>query len=669
MAVLLLFVTMMFTTEGGQYNNDVNTWNDNVPSSVQTNSIVGQPQVVELNASVESVVRNMTIRTTSRLILEDNLKIKIHGNETELRYFNISLPTEFDENVIKSTFYSKFDTDFGLFASKNIKPFTKYVGQNVTTYSVDITVNNTLANSTLDGVYVYARFETLNSITFEGIGADIQRGEFISPIIPTYPNLAVENSLIGIRLQADQDRFNRDFMDHIVVDGSTYPILRSLVLLEWRNMTRTAFEPVEGLVKNYDYTKIVFDSSLIDDPTVIQSATTDFAFTDATRIARIDPWGIVHVTETMTMIHLGAPRPENPTQLNLNFQIVGFTMQLNEHSKILSAFDEIGRLNIGEHEDGFPRSKVEEGIRLFNVNFRNPIYGGEEYTFTVDYEMNSSRIISIENGVSTMNTTLFSLYNTTIYDLKTVYEFPAGTTLESTSYIPQSSISKVSMSTVVERNTLSYFNHLELHIDIVNATHLDNFAFVIVYSYNGIGHFQYLFTFILSIFGLVAVVVLLKQIKMKESMAVQHDKEKIPIDEITRFFDNFSEVRSASDTINDLKVKRKAKKLSQKDYASQVKKVKIRLRNQKELLEKTIADLTKQGGRYKRLAERIVFAYKKLDDTQLNISNTNRSYAKKDISKDLYYKLLKEYNDEVHKQESIINRSLSELSEIINQFE
>jgi hypothetical protein len=660
----------MFATEGGQYNNDVNTWNDNVPSSVQTNSIVGHPQVAELNASVEYVTRNMTIRTTSRLILEDNLKIKIHDNETELKYFNVSLPTEFDQNVIKATFYAKFDTDFGLIASDNIKSFTKYIGQNITTYSVDITVNDTLANSTLDGVFVYARYETLNSINFLGIG-DTQRGNFTSPIIPTYPNLEVEDALIGVRLQADQDRFNRDLMENIVVDGTNYPILRSFVLLEWRNMTRSPFDPMEGFVKDNDYTEIVFDSTIPDDPSLVQSGTVNFAFTEALRNVRIDPWGVVHITETMTMIHLGAPRPVESDYMNLNFQIVGFTMQFNEHSKVISAFDEIGRLNVGEHdEDGFPRTPpVEGGLKLFNLNFRNPIYGGESYTFTVDYEINSSRIISVEDGVFTMNTTLFSLYNTTIYDLKTVYEFPAGSTFVSTDFIPQSSSSKVSMSTVIERNTLSYFNHLELHIDIVNATHLDNFRFEIVYTYNGVGHFQYLFTFILSIFGLISVVVLLKQINLKESTAVQHEKEKIPMDEITRFFDNFSDVRGASDTINDLKAKRKAKKLSQKDYASKVKKVKIRLRNQKEVLEKATADLTKQGGRYKRLAERVVFAYKKLEDTQSNITSTNRSYAKKDVSKDLYYKLLKEYNDEVDKQESIINRSLSELNEIINQFE
>ncbi|MCY3411174.1 MAG: hypothetical protein INQ03_05995 [Candidatus Heimdallarchaeota archaeon] len=636
-----------------------------IGSDLSTETIYN-PVLREFNASISDTVRNVTITSTARVVLEDQLTLKIYGNETFIDSFNFTIPSVFDKNVVKATFYSKQGTsNVGLQTPKYMKTYSKYVGEEATIYNFKISENGTLANSSKD-VHIYAKLETLDAIHFKGVD-EIQRGTFVSPLIPIYNNLEIDQNLVGIKIETAQDTFKKDLMNKIEANNDEFPILRLQNVLEWINISRSQFDPLQGLIEDYDYTTVIFDSDITgtDAETSDNTAVSSFVFSKLDRHLKVDPWGFVYVTESFTMLHTGAPRLENTWETN--FQILGFTFQVTDLAKVTGLYDSQGRLNIGVLDKGdlSPITTFYSGRTLLEINFRNGIYGGEEYTFNVEYRMNASDVISVQDNTYALNTTLFSIFNTTAYHMSTTYELPAGANFQSHSFVSECSKSLVTAYTEVSRSPLSYFKHVELTFDIVNATYVDNNQFTIYYEYNGVGHFQYIFTFMIGLIFLLLLLFVSTKINIKQSKAIEVEREKLPVDEIEAFLRAFTEESDAYKTIADLGAKRRKNKISKKDYTSTIKSINKRIRDNKPVLEEALANLSRVGPKYERLVSKIMISSQKISDIRSNVASARNSYTKKQIKKDIYQKMMREYTLETDKQESIVNRSLSELRDLI----
>ncbi len=637
----VLFILMMFVSltpsfgVSGTANEATRSESSNL-----TTDVAGHPASRFLNASVTYVMRNISITSTARVAVEDLITLEIKDNQTFIGVFNYTIPTSFEKYVVTAEFFSKqAPTNTGVLAESNKKEYTKFVGEEATTYSIRIDENGTLANNT-ELVQIYALLQASNLMAFEGI-EDYQRSSFISPVRPIFPNLELENSIIAMRIGAKSNSFNLNEMNQTTNLGSSYPTLKDATTLEWYNYSREAFDPIEGLLLDYDYTKVVIDSTKPDPEAALDELVSiaGFVFPKADRRLKIDPWGFVYVTETLTMRNLGAPRMENPTSLNLVHRISGFKMQLHKYSKVLELYDDQGSLNVGAlKDDGTPISDPQTNYNFLEVNFRNPIYGNEEYTFTVEYMINATDIISVNDGVYSLNATLFSSFNSTVYELNTVYEFPAGAELLSNDFRSSSSTSIVDISSYAKRSTLSYFNHVEMKISIINASYVDNTQFTIKYKYNGLGHVQYILTFIMTLILLLMAVYVLSNIQLRESKAIKLEKDKIPMDEIDAFIKYFTEQFDANNRIAELTEKRRKNKLSQREYTGQVKAINKRIRDNNSPLDKAITDLSKVGSKYERLVSRIMIANQKIADSRTNILNARKSYSKKEINKALYQK-------------------------------
>lgn len=646
---------------------------DNRPE-MSTNAIVGHPESDALNASITDVKRNVTITRSSRVILEDRITLTIHDNETFIGVFNYSIPTSFENHVVKAVFHARSRVDTGIENPKYAREAIKFIGNEVTTYSFPIDSNGTLANNT-EVTHVRVRLETVQLLSFETVES-FQRASFISPILPTFPNLPVENNLVGIYIGTNKDRFNMELIDKITVDGNEYPLLKGSNnnLLEWVNISRNAFDPDLGFEEGYDVAKIVFDSSEVtgEEDQGGDFAVAPFIITNADRWLKIDPWGVVYVEETITVKGLGAEKSDDANRLDLNHQIAGFEFAVDKNAKVTSVSDDLGSLNLKESQpdnDYIPRQNIQLGFLVVPVVFRHPIYGGETYTFTAKYQMNATDVIAVEGNEYTLNTTMFSIFNTTILNLNSVYELPAGAKFVSHDFRSTSHSSIVSISTYDERSTLSYFKHIEMELSIINATYTDNRQFTITYEYStvGIGHLQYILTFVLTFIALLGLFYMFSQYNFyKDSKTVQIEKGKIPIQEIDTFIKYFMDKSDANALINELTEQRRRNKLSQKDYNGKVRAVRKRIADGVSDLERSIKDLSTKGAKYDRLVSRIMIADQKINDVRTNSNNTRKQYAKKAIAKDIYQKIMREYRIEIEKQESSINRALSELRDLIN---
>ncbi|MHA2091315.1 MAG: hypothetical protein ACW98K_10680, partial [Candidatus Kariarchaeaceae archaeon] len=538
------------------------------------------------------------------------------------------------------------------------------------------------ANSSLiEGTYIGTRLEAIGAISYKDFGLD-QRGSFVAPIRPVFSNLEVESSLIGMRLHSTLDTFQNVSKAYFheeesVYFGDEFPFVSAEGNnLDWFNISRNPFDKLIGLEEGRDYSEFVF-TSRTDFAATETTVVVPFIYPEAKRHVRIDPWGNIFVSETITVMHNGGALPDDAMDVKRAHAIGAININVHGSAIVTDVFDDHGSLNTNLRLEGSSNLRTtldpQSYKQVFATIFRNPIYGGETYTFTVEYRLNPSELILVSGSTYTMNTTIFSDYNTTISKLDVVFELPAGATLKQQTFQSKSRTSTLVMDTGSARSTLSFFRHVELHYTLYNASIADNGQFQIIYSYRGIGpiglgHVQYIVTFMLVVGIFLSIILLAQGVKFTGSPTIEIAREQVPIDKIETFFNLFRERSGASKRIAELRERRKKGKISKKDFDGQIKAIERRIRTLNPQLDEAARNLSAVGTKYESLVSKVMIASQKQKDIRSNTTNVRRTYRKGETPKDIYQKLMREYSKDLERQESLINRSLSEMHELIQQY-
>ncbi|MFV2015884.1 MAG: hypothetical protein ACC656_10670, partial [Candidatus Heimdallarchaeota archaeon] len=419
-------------SEAGNYNSDTQQLKN---SQIQTNQFVGQPDKIVLNASITFVQRNITIKASSQIEFQDQITLQIYDNQTKITTLNYTLPTVFDQYVSEVEIWSQPNTTVGIDQDENSKSFGKYVGLNATTYFIDIRENDTAVTDKQESIEVTVRMKLVGAIQWESVN-EVQVGKFIAPIFPNFPNLSVEGGGMGIVLDQDLDTFLTSNMTKINYADREWPARTDASgnKLVWRNFTATPFDELDGFEENFDYTEIIFTSEA-GDPSQV---TIPYVYTQAKRRLKIDPWGLIFVEEELTILHTGAPRVENPSNLGLGYELEKLKINVPRNALITRVYDELGTLNSNQRDKDtlLPDTTIDTGTgkQSILVNLRNGIYGGETYKLKLDYQFNASSLITTSGSNFKLNTTLLSDYETSVYLLESVFELPAGASLKSQNY-------------------------------------------------------------------------------------------------------------------------------------------------------------------------------------------------------------------------------------------
>ena len=663
----MVFVIPIYSN--GMHNQPEPLGTNPVPNAITTQAL-GAPEKSVFNASISYVARNVTVKQSTDIVLEDRITLQINNESSRIGILNYTVPTAFDRHVVKAQFWSNYATDISLDTSNNVRTYTKFQGVDATTYYIDIKINGTLANET-DNTYVMARLTAVNAITFYPIQQD-EYGTFVSPVMPIFPNLRVDDGLLGMTLQATQDSFLTENMTKINYANQDWPVKRNAAgtLMEWRNMTREPYEVTQNLRKNWDYTTVLFQSKTTGDGS--HTTTIPFVLKSAVQRTQIDPWGTVFVHETWTVLHTGAPFPSNSSNIARDYGLTQVDFLVSKNAKITDVYDEYGSLNgrLRDSKTAYPTTSIDTTTnkQKLTVNFRNAIYGGDVYTFTVDYRYKGSDILTKSGNHYTLNTTMFSDFNTTVYDLRSIFKLPATAKLDSYTWVSQSHTSDVNIKTHVRRDTLNFFRHIELEFNIQNANFVDNTHFQIVYTYSGLGHVGYIFTFMIMTALILGVGYMLSQFQSGFVATVDKTKETIPVDKIESFYNLFSDRAGAILRISELREKRKKGKVNKVEYDGQMKALQRRIREINPQLEKAAADLSAEGTKYSSYVDKIMLASQKQVDIRTNTDNARKSYLKGDTPKNIYQRMIREYSRDFTKQESVITKNLSELAELIQEY-
>ena len=615
------------------------------------------PPLIDGIDATADVNRSVTIRLNARVVIEDEIEIKINDNKTSLALINYSIPSSFQKSVERVDFFVKYTSFLSIIQLNNSRTYETFVGLEATTYFVDVKNGSLpITGDKSSRIFILARFYAFNHIIFT-LNGNSQRGTFLAPLRAHITNI---NTSTFVYTQFDGST------DIISSDSSNSAVLSENRII-YSSLLSTGYNPNEGIKEDLDYFIIVFDS--VANPDSSATSTIPYSYKNIQRTVKIDPYGWVYVTEIVTLTHHGAPRPQNAPSFVHSHAIRNTLLSVPVEATITAVFDEYGGLNhdARNQTNNYPLSSLtlDNGYEAVEISFRNPIYGGEDYSFTFNYRFSSESEIFVEDGMLRLDTSLFSRYNGTVANLDVTYQLPVGASFVGHS-LNQSTFSSIILYEVTTKRA-SFFNpfsRVEFNVKGTNVTELDNIEFKIYYSYQPLWALSPIiwYTLIFASFFGIYTVWRIKRKSVEET--IEASLEKIPLRELENFYTAFINYRKVVQTLDKLRNARKRKKIKKALFVAQKRKIEKNLDNMGSELEVAFKAAQKAPQKYKNLVENVMLSFRKHRDTKSLIRDVESQYRRKKVNKEMYFRLSSEYTGQLKSLENRVERGIQELVEI-----
>ncbi len=627
---------------------------------ITLSGVVDHPPKVEgLNATA-FVNRTVAIRINSEIVLQDDITVTIKDNKTSIGMINYTIPTVFQKDVQSVRVWVQYSSFLDIQNQDFRRGFEVYKGLEATTYYIDVSNNSKpITDNVTKKIYIRTELTAVNHIRFS-LDEFEQRAEFITPVTPLLSNINTTGR-VEIGLESQQDRFSSDSTGDYQLNNNS---------LIYNNLESNGYDRDKGLVEDVDYATVVFKSTT-DFEAGGFSITIPFVFEQVNRRVIIDPYGYVYVREEVTLRHLGAPKPKNSPSYIRSFGIGGTQLSVPGSATVTNVYDVEGSLNLKDRDTdtGFPKtdSLPDGSFKGLKIAFRNTIYGGEKYTFIVEYRFSTADVIVIgSNDRMTFNTTMMSRFNTTVSDFSTTFEFPEGARFLGENFKSTNPFTTYEFSVKTDRNSFSLFRHPEFTIRATNFTSFDNNEFNIFFDYNRI----WVVTPILS-YTIVTLILLLAYAGFaskyggRSSKKIEIVKEKIPVKELEDFHRVFVDYQSASNTLEKLRQDRRTKKINKREYDEQTKAVNKRLKALNIELGKVVKNAEGIPHKYFKLIQNTMNTFNKLQNTYVSIRENRKNYREKKITKSVYQNMAEEYLDQIDDLQAKVDRNLTSIEELI----
>ena len=640
--------------------NGHQTSDPDIKHATTLDGVSDHPPILDGINATAKINRTVGVRINSQVEVQDDITVTIKDNVTTLWQINMTIPSIFMKNVQSVKTWVQYSSFLDIQRSENQREFEMYQGAQGTTFYIDVT-NDTIpiTDNITSKIYVRAQFIAINSITFSLDGFE-QRGEFIAPISSYISNIP-SSGKTEVGLTSQHDRISGDTTGDYQINNN------SAIFAEFFNGN---YDRDVGMQAGKDYSNVVFKST-----TNLQeggfSVTIPFIYKNVERKVIIDPYGYVYVREHITLLHLGAPKPKDSPSYLRSFGIAGSQITVPGSATVTDVYDSEGSLNHKDRETntGYPKvnNLPDNSFKGLSVKFRNTIYGGEEYSFYVEYRFSTTSTVFITSGDNMMlNATLFSHFNGTVSNFNVNFEFPEGATFVGTNFEQKNRLTEYTFSSGTARHAFSIFRHPEFTVSAVNFTEFDNNDFNIFFTYNR----AWVLTPILS-YTVATIIVIFAYagfaIKYggRSSKKVDIIKEKIPLKELEDFHRVFTDYQSASSTLEKLKQDRRAKKINKREFDEQTKSVNKRLKNLNIELEKVVANAKDIPHKYFSLIQNTMNTFNKLQNTFGSLRENRKNYREKKITKGVYQNMVEEYNNTISDLQAKVDRNLTSIEELI----
>lgn len=425
-----------------------------------------------------------------------------------------------------------------------------------------------------------------------------------------------------------------------------------------------------------------FDESIISNMSedisfdvFFEAALIEFTEVDSTIV--VNTWSSVSHTEVITLKNNGVSGSNvgGPKETSNPAPIVLYYPTTLENIKNVNARDSLGNLTrtnlvFRSNEPGYA-----ENVTAIRVVPRFTVAPGEEYTFTLKYEISNKESLNEKEGFLSptweLNTPLMTMFNWTVRNLHVRIIFPFGSIVsfgkdELSSWGPDSYRFSWSSSPYGLDNI--GFGRATINLNYKEASYLQNIAVPIRFSLPPvIGMFLDPLLIILFIFvlGLLIITVRLAFFRLTPVVGTIREKEDIPYDLVegfVRFYQEKTAIRSRMIDLNS-----KKKQLKKGDFDKQKQTLESKAGNVDRDLMKYTQSLSDKGGRYRDAVRQIELAEATRDDILRNLIDLDKKKRQKRIRPEIYTRLRDDYQKKLKKANTTIERVLVDLRSLLTE--
>ncbi|NHJ46759.1 MAG: hypothetical protein FK733_03125, partial [Asgard group archaeon] len=347
----------------------------------------------------------------------------------------------------------------------------------------------------------------------------------------------------------------------------------------------------------------------------------------------------------------------NPQKYN-TFTLQEFSVYVND-TENYRAYDELGAL--------LPRSETLDLAQQNRVNIylRSPLNGGDVKTVYLEYHLKLENILKYDKTEYLLETAGMPKCDFHVRNFELTVVFPQGSKFQYLTFGNDQVDYTIGSTTVFmrlgRRQTMTF--------SATNLTSFDNLELRASYYMSDLSYFIQPLILSLVIFvaclAYIGVRVLRKDVLDKVIISVEEDDE-IPIDLIQTFVEKYEEKTALQTRITSLDENRRKKKVKQKEYETQRKILEAKMRELIKDLDMTKRHLKERGRKFFTIIQKIEVSEEKRTSIERSIQDLRIRYIReKQISKEAYLRILRDYQNQIEKFERDIDREIINLRLLI----
>lgn len=376
----------------------------------------------------------------------------------------------------------------------------------------------------------------------------------------------------------------------------------------------------------------------------------------------IDNWYWVKIHEEITLksygvIPIDRYDPINPQEyVTAALSWVHFYIDNAEDGEVS---DHLGTLL------GKDNSEPVVQINRINLYLRVPMYGGDEYTFNIDYKLLLDDVLQFEGSEFVLSSLAMPKCEFHINNFELNLVFPQGSNFQYM-YMGNEPVDYTVGKTGV---IFGLGRRDQVTVQLEDVSYFDDIKIQAGYYMSDIAYFIQPLIFALFIFLACLVYVGIRTLRKDviDKVIITTDvREEVPIDLIQSFVEKYEEKTALQSRLTTLDENRRKKKVKAKEYDQQKKILEVKLREVVSELDMTKRNLKQVSRKYYDVIQKIEINEEKKISIERSINDLRIRYIReKQISKDAYIKLLKDYQGQIEKHERDIDREIINLRLLI----
>jgi len=367
------------------------------------------------------------------------------------------------------------------------------------------------------------------------------------------------------------------------------------------------------------------------------------------RTVSIDSWYWVSVHEEITIKSFGARPNEVLFDIHNPVYTVTFALQRIylwiDDAVDYRAYDDLGELTAPQG------SQLLQDNRM-TIYLRIPLMGEDSKKVSLDYKLKLEDVLEYEKTEFVLKTLGMPKLDMHVSNFKLNLIFPQGANFQYITFGNE----PVDYTTGKTSVFLNIGRRQTVSMTVTNISTAHDITLKAGYYMSDLSYFIQPLTFALIVFlaclAYIGVRVLRKDV-IQKVIITPETKEEIPIEDIQSFVEQYEEKTALQTRITALDESRRRKKVKAKEYDKQRK-------------DSTKRKLKEKGRKFFDIIQKIEISEEKRTSVDRSIQDLRIRYIReKQISKDAYLRILKDYHNQIAKFERDIDKEIINLRLLI----